>query len=72
MSKINQGNHSAIVTAIIQMSHALGHTVVAEGVETQDQLDFLVQGKCDYIQGFFFSKPLPANEVKAFLETFSA
>ncbi|WP_372739286.1 EAL domain-containing protein [Neptunomonas sp.] len=72
VNKINQGNHSAIVTAIIHMSHALGHSVVAEGVETQEQLDFLVQENCDYIQGFFFSKPLPAHEIEAYLEKFSA
>ena len=68
VNKINQGNHSAIVTAIIQMSHALGHTVIAEGVETLEQLDFLTQGKCDYIQGFYFSKALPADEVQDYLE----
>ncbi|SFF81482.1 bifunctional diguanylate cyclase/phosphodiesterase [Neptunomonas qingdaonensis] len=72
VSRINQGNHSAIVTAIIHMSHALGHSVVAEGVETQDQLDFLARENCDYIQGFYFSKPLLAHEVEAFVEKFSA
>ncbi len=71
VNKINQGNHSAIVTAIIQMSHALGHTVVAEGVETQEQLDFLTRGNCNFIQGFFFSKALPADEVEAYLNNFN-
>ncbi len=72
VSKINQGNHSAIVRAIIHMSHALGHTVVAEGVETQEQLDFLEQENCDYIQGYYFSKPLPAHEIEAFIAKFHA
>lgn len=72
VNKINKGNHSAIVTAIIHMSHALGHTVVAEGVETQEQLDFLVQGNCDYIQGFFFSQALPASKIEAFVKNFPA
>jgi len=52
----------AIVRAIIAMAESLEMSVVAEGVERQDQLDFLNNLKCDVIQGFFFSKPLPADE----------
>ena len=52
----------AIVRAIIAMAESLEMSVVAEGVERQDQLDFLSNLKCDVIQGFFFSKPLPADE----------
>lgn len=52
----------AIVRAIIAMAESLEMSVVAEGVERQDQLDFLSELKCDVIQGFFFSKPLPADE----------
>jgi EAL domain-containing protein (putative c-di-GMP-specific phosphodiesterase class I) len=44
------------------MAKALKLEVIAEGVETQAQLDFLRAHQCDEIQGFYFSKPLPANE----------
>jgi diguanylate cyclase (GGDEF)-like protein/PAS domain S-box-containing protein len=54
---------SAIVEAIIAMAHSLQLKVVAEGVETQEQFDFLCKLGCDQIQGYYFSKPIPANEV---------
>jgi diguanylate cyclase (GGDEF)-like protein/PAS domain S-box-containing protein len=50
---------AAIVTAIIGMAKGLGFKTIAEGVETQDQLDFLREKQCDEIQGYFFSKPVP-------------
>ncbi|MDP1930090.1 MAG: EAL domain-containing protein [Gammaproteobacteria bacterium] len=52
----------AITTAIISMAKTLGLTVVAEGVETQEQLQFLTQQNCHHIQGFHFQKPLPSAE----------
>jgi diguanylate cyclase (GGDEF)-like protein/PAS domain S-box-containing protein len=51
----------AIVTAIIDMSRSLKFKTIAEGVETREQLDFLREKQCDEIQGFFFSKPVPAE-----------
>ena len=48
----------SIATAIIDMSRALGMRVVAEGVETQDQLDVLTEEGCDMVQGFLFYRPL--------------
>lgn len=52
----------AIVSAIINLGKSLGFKTVAEGVETQQQLNFLRGFKCDGIQGFYFSKPVPAEE----------
>ncbi len=58
---------AALVKAIISMAHGLGMDVVAEGVEMQEQLDFLGVNGCDTIQGYLFSRPLPANEMEALL-----
>ena len=55
-------DRAAIVTAIIAMAHSLGLSVVAEGIETEPQLLFLKAQGCDEFQGFFKSKPLPAEE----------
>jgi diguanylate cyclase (GGDEF)-like protein len=57
-----EADNAAIVEAILLMAKALKLEVIAEGVETQAQLDFLRAHQCDEIQGFYFSKPLPANE----------
>ncbi|OCT16498.1 diguanylate cyclase [Paenibacillus pectinilyticus] len=51
-------NDSNIVSTIISMAHNLNLDVVAEGVETKDQLDFLQLKKCDAVQGYYYSKPL--------------
>jgi len=58
---------AAIVSAIINMAHSLGMEVVAEGVETYEQLDFLRQHNCDHIQGYYFSRPLPPEQFEALL-----
>lgn len=52
----------AIVLAIISMAHSLRLKVIAEGVETEEQLAFLLMHKCNEIQGYYFSKPIPADE----------
>ena len=55
----------AIVEAIIAMARALGLTVVAEGVETREQADFLGERDCDQMQGYYFGRPIGANEFAA-------
>jgi diguanylate cyclase (GGDEF)-like protein/PAS domain S-box-containing protein len=57
-----------IARAIIEMGHSLGQKVVAEGVETEDQLRYLVRRDCDIIQGYFFSPPLPCQKMTALLQ----
>jgi diguanylate cyclase (GGDEF)-like protein len=56
---------AGIVRTIINLGHELQLTVIAEGVETIEQLEFLRSVGCDGVQGFFFSKPLPASELAA-------
>lgn len=56
-----------IVEAVLSMAHTLGMQVVAEGVETAEQLDTLRQSGCDVIQGYFFSPPVPSDAAAAFL-----
>jgi EAL domain-containing protein (putative c-di-GMP-specific phosphodiesterase class I) len=58
-----------IVDAVLSMAHTLGLHVVAEGVETAEQLDTLREGQCDLIQGYFFSRPVQAKQAAAFLES---
>jgi len=64
----HQPANAAITTAIIQMSHDLGLTVIGEGVETIAERDFLFQHKCDGIQGYFVSPPMPAEDLLAHLQ----
>ena len=55
---------AAIVRALIGIGHGLGVTLVAEGVETQDQLDFLVDESCDAVQGYLIGKPAPIDQYR--------
>ena len=60
---------AAIVTAIIAMAHSLNIKVVAEGVETEQQLQFLRSRGCDEYQGYYFSRPVPSAEFIAKLSS---
>ncbi|HEY8906404.1 MAG TPA: EAL domain-containing protein [Rhodoferax sp.] len=64
----NKPNSGAIVRAIIDMAHTLGMKVIAEGVETCQQLHFLLEQDCDEIQGYYFSKPLPKDQLTKLLK----
>ena len=66
---LDGGEHSAsIVKAIISLGHSLGMTLIAEGVETREQMSFLQANHCDAMQGFLISRPLPADEFIRLLE----
>ena len=59
-----QRDASAVVSAIVQLAHHLHMSVVAEGLETPEQVAFLQAVDCDYGQGFLFSKPLAAPDAE--------
>jgi len=73
-SFINECAHNpddaAICMAIISLGKSLGLQIVAEGVETLEQLEFLRQHGCDVYQGYFYSRPLPADDVEILLNRF--
>ncbi|MGR3179579.1 MAG: putative bifunctional diguanylate cyclase/phosphodiesterase [Candidatus Anammoxibacter sp.] len=57
-----------VIKALITMSHELGIKVIAEGVETQEQIDFLILMGCDEMQGYFFSPPIPQDKMEKLLK----
>lgn len=63
----DNARNQIIVSNIIALAHQLELTVVAEGVETEKQLDFLLEAGCDQIQGYFISKPMPAENIVGIL-----
>ncbi|MDB5924374.1 MAG: hypothetical protein JWN13_3310 [Betaproteobacteria bacterium] len=63
----NDGDDGLLAQAIISLGHTLKLRVVAEGVETEAQLKFLTAHRCDEVQGYYFSKPIPAAEYASML-----
>jgi EAL domain-containing protein (putative c-di-GMP-specific phosphodiesterase class I) len=67
ISQLSDADNCKVVNAVIALAHELNHKVVAEGVETDEQLEFLRSNNCDEVQGYFFSKPLSAKDFHALL-----
>ena len=59
---------SVITDSIISLGHKIGLSVISEGVETENQIQYLKNYHCDIIQGYYYSKPLPADEIESFIE----
>jgi EAL domain-containing protein (putative c-di-GMP-specific phosphodiesterase class I) len=70
IDKISNANNFAIINCMIKASHMFGMKIVAEGVETLSQVEALKSADCDYIQGFYYSKPLFAEDLEKFLLDF--
>ena len=62
---IGDANADAICDAIISLGHSLGKKIIAEGVETRAQLEFLSSRRCEEAQGFLFARPMPADDIAA-------
>jgi diguanylate cyclase (GGDEF)-like protein len=65
-------HHRVLIEATVKVARSLGMTTVAEGIETQSQLDVVRNHLCDKVQGYFYSRPLPAAELLAWLATHEA
>ncbi|WP_116473450.1 sensor domain-containing phosphodiesterase [Zobellella maritima] len=66
--EVTSNSHDAAITqGIIAMAHQLGLVVVAEGIETREQQAFLLHHGCDLFQGFYFARPMPLEQLQAFL-----
>jgi len=64
---VQDSDSAAIAVAVIALAHGLGLSVIAEGVETEEQLTFLRARGCDEMQGYYFSKPIPAADLEQLL-----
>lgn len=64
---LNRKNNNIIIS-LIELAHRLDLKVIAEGVETKEQADFLKNYGCDYFQGYYFSKPMPQEEFERLLD----
>ena len=67
---IPQNDSGAIAELVISLARHLGRKTIAEGVETQEQSDFLLKMGCDEVQGYLYAKPMPSNELIKFLSNY--
>ncbi|MEM0952962.1 MAG: EAL domain-containing protein [Pseudomonadota bacterium] len=63
VSDMASPDSGGIIDAIIALAHTLGMQVIAEGVETEAQADYLIERECDLLQGYFFSHPVPGSDI---------
>ncbi|MGL1893249.1 MAG: EAL domain-containing protein [Spirochaetaceae bacterium] len=68
INSIKLGEPDVFLSSIVNMAHAMGFKVVAEGVETKEQMQHISSMGCDIIQGFYYSKPVPASEALELLK----
>ena len=61
-------NNEAIILTTLSMAKQLKMSCVAEGIETLEQVQFFSQNKCQHLQGYYFSKPVPAENIPALLQ----
>lgn len=71
IDRIGKTKMAELIRLFVEYAHSLGKTVIAEGVETVEQLNILKKLKCDEVQGFYFSKPLLPEEFEAFYAEFN-
>lgn len=62
------GESELIISAVVDLLHSLNMRVVAEGVELQEHIDYLQKCNCDYVQGYYYYRPMPESEFEALLE----
>ena len=65
-------NNEAIVESIISLAKTMGFKVIAEGVETAEQQNFLIKKGCNNIQGYYHARPMPADEMEAFIKKYTS
>lgn len=70
-SVLNNADDASIVQAVIALGHSMDMQIIAEGVETLEQYQFLQERQCDYGQGYFFSKPLPDYQMHAIFHQYN-
>jgi EAL domain-containing protein (putative c-di-GMP-specific phosphodiesterase class I) len=63
VSKLNDPNNRKVVNSIINLAESLEMGCIAEGIETKEEWDYFKKRKCDRLQGYFFSRPMPKNQI---------
>jgi EAL domain-containing protein (putative c-di-GMP-specific phosphodiesterase class I) len=66
---MDKPKNALLLGTIIELAHALGHAVVAEGAEHIEQIQLLSDFACDQVQGYYFSRPVPAQQIPALART---